>query len=108
MSNYSIQRVTWYCSRRSPFTSVKHSFVPVRVGSVRITTLNYHIERGDTLSAIARRFKSSVIDMMEANAIKDPDKIKAGDILRITKSGLDYFEIQDLCDKTSERVTTED
>ena len=46
----------------------------------------YIIQRGDTLSSIAMRFGTTVKILMEDNPfIKDPDKIYAGDVIRIRR-----------------------
>jgi len=44
---------------------------------------NYTIRSGDTLSALARRFHTSVSALAKANGIANPDKIYAGKTLRI-------------------------
>lgn len=45
--------------------------------------LSYVIQRGDTLSSIAARFKSTVKDIQNANRITDPTKIQVGQSLFI-------------------------
>jgi len=45
--------------------------------------LTYTIQRGDTLSSIATRFKSTVKDIQNANRITDPTKIQVGQALFI-------------------------
>ncbi|MCP3143108.1 LysM peptidoglycan-binding domain-containing protein [Pyxidicoccus xibeiensis] len=52
---------------------------------------NYKIKRGDTLSALAARFKTTVKDLAKANNIKNPDLIYAGNSLRVPGKG-DTFE----------------
>lgn len=47
------------------------------------TGVSYTIQRGDTLSSIAARFKSSVKDITNANRIVDPTKIQVGQTLFI-------------------------
>lgn len=42
------------------------------------------IKKGDTLTKIAKRFKTTIEELLELNPqIKDPDKIKAGERLRV-------------------------
>lgn len=43
----------------------------------------YTVRSGDTLSAIAQRFDTSVSALAAANGIRDPDFIRAGDVLRV-------------------------
>lgn len=47
------------------------------------TGISYTIQRGDTLSSIASRFKSTVKDIQNANRIVDPTKIQVGQTLFI-------------------------
>lgn len=48
----------------------------------------YEVQPGDTLSSIAQRFGSSVEAIAERNSIPDPDRIFAGQILRIPIGGV--------------------
>ncbi|MFQ5692464.1 MAG: LysM peptidoglycan-binding domain-containing protein, partial [Nitrospinota bacterium] len=43
----------------------------------------YRVARGDTLGNIARRFRTSIRDLVAANNIRDPAQIRAGNILSI-------------------------
>jgi LysM repeat protein len=45
--------------------------------------VDYHIRRGDTLSALAKQFNTTVDRLARANGIDDPDRIQAGATLRI-------------------------
>ena len=45
--------------------------------------IRYTIQKGDTLSSIATRFKSSIKDIQNANRITDPTKIQVGQTLFI-------------------------
>lgn len=45
----------------------------------------YTIQRGDTLSGIARQFDSSVRDIQNANRIADPTRIQVGDTIFIPR-----------------------
>ena len=48
--------------------------------------IEYIIKRGDTLSAIAKKYGTTVKIIMEDNPfIKDPDKIYAGDVIKIRR-----------------------
>ncbi len=46
-------------------------------------TTIYVVRRGDTLSSIARRFNTSVYALMQLNGISNPDRIYAGQRLRV-------------------------
>ena len=43
----------------------------------------YTVQRGDTLGGIAKRHGVSVAALAKVNAISDPDRVYAGDVLRI-------------------------
>ena len=43
----------------------------------------YKIEKGDTLTGIAKKFNTTIKKLVELNDIKDPDKIYAGDTIRV-------------------------
>ncbi len=47
------------------------------------TMLEYRVEAGDTLGAIAERFGASVREITDANNISDPDQLEVGQILKI-------------------------
>ena len=61
--------------RRSRATSLVSS---AAVPPVKIEAKSYVVTTGDTLSSIAREHRSSVADLMKANEIKDPTRIRAG------------------------------
>lgn len=48
---------------------------------------SYVVEPGDSLSAIAERFGTSVAELAALNGLADPDRIEAGDILRLPGDG---------------------
>jgi spore germination protein YaaH len=45
--------------------------------------IKYLVKPGDTLTAIASRFRTTVDDLIRENNINDPNSITAGNILRI-------------------------
>ncbi|HJD02259.1 MAG TPA: LysM peptidoglycan-binding domain-containing protein [Candidatus Mediterraneibacter excrementavium] len=49
--------------------------------------ITYVIQPGDTLSGIAQRFSTSVRTLAELNGISDPDKIYAGNTIRVPENG---------------------
>jgi N-acetyl-anhydromuramyl-L-alanine amidase AmpD len=50
------------------------------------------VQRGDTLSKIAKKFKVSMYAIAHLNGIKDPDKIKIGALLRIPELSTDAMD----------------
>ncbi|HEX8535822.1 MAG TPA: LysM domain-containing protein [Cystobacter sp.] len=44
---------------------------------------NYKVRSGDTLSAIAARYNTTVAELAKSNGIKNPDKIAAGQTLKV-------------------------
>lgn len=54
----------------------------------------YTVQRGDTLSAIARRNGTSVPAIASANGIADPDRIYVGQTLVIPGSAEDFYIVQ--------------
>lgn len=49
--------------------------------------ITYVIQPGDTLSGIARRYKTTVNVLTQLNGISNPDKIYAGNTIRIPETG---------------------
>lgn len=47
----------------------------------------YTVRRGDTLSGIARKTGCSVAELTRLNGLKDPNEIRAGQVLRLCDSG---------------------
>lgn len=52
----------------------------------------YMVKKGDTLSAIARKYGTTVSKLAKANAIQNPDVIHTGQLL-IIPSGTDYVSL---------------
>lgn len=63
--------------RRVPVALIAVTALAVVAGS------SYVVEPGDTLSAIAARVGASVRALVDANDISDPDRIRAGEELRL-------------------------
>ena len=55
-------------------------------GANEISTFDYTIVYGDTLFEIAQRFNTTVQVLCKLNNIVNPDKIKAGDKIKIPQS----------------------
>jgi LysM repeat protein len=52
----------------------------------------YVVESGDTLGAIARRFGTTVAEIVEASGLEDPDRLAIGDELVIPSAGAPAVE----------------
>lgn len=58
--------------------------VPTQKPVVEITFVDYTIKKGDTLSAIAKKYNTTIENIMKANpSIKNPNKIYAGQVIQI-------------------------
>lgn len=55
--------------------------------------MNYTIRPGDTLSGIAKKYGTSVSALVSLNSIKDPNKISAGQVIRISAQSTDFREL---------------
>jgi membrane-bound lytic murein transglycosylase D len=49
----------------------------------QIPDIFYRVERGDTLSEIARRYRTTVTELMVMNGLQDPRRVRAGATLRV-------------------------
>ena len=83
--------ISTYASKTSklpPATEVKDqasSVLPVSyTKTVSVEPVYYTIKRGDTLSGIALKYKTTVAKLVNLNNIKNPNLIYAGDKLRIS------------------------
>ena len=47
---------------------------------------DYTVKKGDTLSAIAKKYGTTYQEIAKANGISDPNKIYAGQTLKINSS----------------------
>jgi LysM repeat protein len=65
-------------------TGTTHTTDVVDTGHVA-SPVTYTVKPGDTLSAIALRFGSSVKSIADANHIPDPNRISVGQVLVIPK-----------------------
>lgn len=52
-----------------------------------MSTIQYKVQAGDTLSAIAQKHGVNYMDIAKANGIADPNKINTGQTLNITTNG---------------------
>ena len=55
----------------------------IKVPTLKTEEVYYAIKKGDTLSGIAKKYDTSVDELVKLNDIKDPDKIYAGDKIRV-------------------------
>jgi membrane-bound lytic murein transglycosylase D len=51
--------------------------------AAQIPDIFYQVERGDTLSEIARRYRTTVTELMAMNGLQDPRRVRAGASLRV-------------------------
>lgn len=80
--------------------------VPAGNGSPAPSTDHYRIEPGDTLSAIAKRFGTSVEAIARANGISDPDHIISGTWLDIPRSSTPPAPERSYTVKSGDNLTT--
>jgi len=55
----------------------------------QIPDIFYQVERGDTLSEIARRYRTTVTELMAMNGLHDPRRVRAGASLRVLSASSD-------------------
>ncbi len=66
----------------------------------------YTVQKGDTLSAIARKFGVSVADLQKWNNIADPNLIKVGQVLIVSPSVEALYSLPDEVIKLTEPYTS--
>jgi peptidoglycan lytic transglycosylase D len=54
--------------------------------SQQIPDIFYRVERGDTLSGIARHYRTTVTELMAMNGLQDPRRVRAGASLRVSSA----------------------
>ena len=64
-------------------TELDKELSEVSGGAANGNIISYSIVYGDTLYEIAQRFGTTVKDICELNRIANPDKIKAGDTIKV-------------------------
>jgi membrane-bound lytic murein transglycosylase D len=52
----------------------------------QIPDIFYQVERGDTLSEIARHYRTTVSELMAMNGLQDPRRVRAGASLRVSSA----------------------
>lgn len=57
------------------------------------TTVTYKVVRGDTLEKIAKKYNTTVDNLVALNNIKDKDKIYAGQVLKIDKKSNTIYTV---------------
>jgi LysM repeat protein len=55
----------------------------MRLGGVQMSTVIYLVRPGDTLTSIAKRYHTTVESLVRANNIREPDRLRVGQLLRI-------------------------
>lgn len=69
--------------RKRKLTQAGYDYDVVQAEVNRLLQVNYVVKKGDTLSAIARKNKTTVNALVKLNNIKNPNLIFAGQVLRI-------------------------
>lgn len=59
---------------------LEQDLTPSTVGHSEQT---YTVQKGDTLSSIAKRFKTTYQELARINSIPDPNRIKIGQVLKL-------------------------
>jgi murein DD-endopeptidase MepM/ murein hydrolase activator NlpD len=54
--------------------------------------VTHHVQKGDTLYSISRKYNVSVDEIMELNGLTSPEQLKIGLNLKITSNNLDFNE----------------
>lgn len=80
-ANHYYQQPTDYVAEMQPYSQSANTAPATR--KRRNTNGGYTIQKGDTLSAIAKRYGTTVQAIAEANGIADVNKIYVGDSLNI-------------------------
>lgn len=64
--------------------SADQPITPTPIPPTEITFVDYTVKKGDTLSAIAKKYNTTVENIMKANpSIKNPNKIYVGQVIQI-------------------------
>lgn len=61
--------------------------------SIKTETTNYIIEKGDTLTSIAKKYNTTVENLVKLNNIANPDLIYTGQLLRVPAISYEGMEI---------------
>jgi LysM repeat protein len=82
-SGFDLSTVTdeWFRLKKSGIAAKKPKTEPKTVPTA--PSFLYRIQWGDTLTGIARKFGTSVSSLVALNAIKDPNVISAGSIIKV-------------------------
>jgi membrane-bound lytic murein transglycosylase D len=65
----------------------KVAALPAYAPPPEVTYARYRIRRGDTLSTIARRYRTTVSAIMRTNHLRSPNRIRVGQHLKIPRRG---------------------
>ena len=64
---------------------LKLSLLPLLAASLQAAS-SYKVQSGDTLSSIARKTGTTANKIMQANGISNPNKLRVGQVLKISSS----------------------
>ena len=80
------KRTSKYISRRTTVYNKVKAMGLGKVSAAAITsdkTNTYTVKKGDTLSGIAKKYKTTVKKLVEINNIKNPDLINIGQVIKL-------------------------
>jgi RHS repeat-associated protein len=70
--------------------------------------VNYTVQKGDNLTKIAQKFNTSVEILVKLNGIKDADKIKLGQVLKVGIDVKQLFSTIDALSRINGRITPDE
>lgn len=64
----------------------------------------YTVKKGDTLTSIAKKFNTTVGELVSSNGLKNPDIIYGGQVLKIPSKAVDLAKAIKECIKAIEEL----
>ena len=85
---------TWFTSVTRSIAAGTLAFTAIGFSAGAASAETYEVQPGETLSEIARDHGVSIDDLMEANGITNPDRVRSGQVLEIPGSGPSSYTVQ--------------